>query len=239
MPAASWFSGLRNPDLHGRCITAGRRHDADPGHRTPASAGRLAPRDAEALFAIMSDPRPCASGTGRRSASCRPCAKSSPARSPACRPGQACYWAACLKGTGAAIGTCDLSDIDRHHGRAEVGFAFHRSYWGNGYALEAMKAVIAHAFGAMAHRAAGRAAACRQSTPRAGCWSGWTFPMRAGLSAMSCATAPPRLPALRPVAGRLAQPAAAPARRQHLWRQMGFHLGAEICFSCGSLSLSR
>ncbi len=57
------------------------------------------------------------------------------------------YWAVCLKAAGAAIGTCDLSDIEHHHRRAEVGFAFNRAHWGNGYALEAMAAILRHAFG--------------------------------------------------------------------------------------------
>jgi [ribosomal protein S5]-alanine N-acetyltransferase len=57
------------------------------------------------------------------------------------------WWAAALTPDGPAIGECDLSEIDRHHGRAELGFLFARRHWGQGYALEAMEAVIAHAFG--------------------------------------------------------------------------------------------
>lgn len=60
--------------------------------------------------------------------------------------GTAMYWAVALTSEGEAIGSCDLSEIDRHHNRAEVGFLFSRAYWGNGYAFEAMSAVIAHAF---------------------------------------------------------------------------------------------
>jgi len=65
------------------------------------------------------------------------------------RAGRARYWAACPKGTGQAIGGCDLADIDYVHRRAEVGFLFHRAWWGNGYALEAMRAVVDHAFGVL------------------------------------------------------------------------------------------
>ena len=43
------------------------------------------------------------------------------------------------------MGVCDLSDIDRWHKRAEVGFMLGRGAWGRGYGLEAMRAVIAHA----------------------------------------------------------------------------------------------
>ncbi|HSM96383.1 MAG TPA: GNAT family N-acetyltransferase [Rhizomicrobium sp.] len=60
--------------------------------------------------------------------------------------GQSMYWAVALTPEGAAIGSCDLSDIDRHHRRAEIGFLFNRGYWGNGYAREAMEAVVAFAF---------------------------------------------------------------------------------------------
>jgi [ribosomal protein S5]-alanine N-acetyltransferase len=57
------------------------------------------------------------------------------------------WWAVALSPDGPAIGECDLSEIDRHHARAEVGFLFARRHWGQGYAREAMEAVIGHAFG--------------------------------------------------------------------------------------------
>jgi len=61
--------------------------------------------------------------------------------------GATLWWVAALTPDGPAIGECDLSEIDRHHRRAEVGFLFARRHWGKGYASEAMEAVIAHAFG--------------------------------------------------------------------------------------------
>jgi RimJ/RimL family protein N-acetyltransferase len=61
--------------------------------------------------------------------------------------GRALYWAVALGPR--VIGSCDLSEIDRHHGRAELGFLFNRAYWGKGYAAEAMAAVVGHAFGAL------------------------------------------------------------------------------------------
>jgi len=109
----------------------------------------LAPRDAEALFAIMSDPEAMRFWDWPPFKEIQTVREIVAGQLTTMESGGACYWAVCLKGTGAAIGTCDLSDIDRHHKRAEVGFAFHRSYWGNGYALEAMTAVVAHALGAM------------------------------------------------------------------------------------------
>lgn len=59
--------------------------------------------------------------------------------------GQALYWTIRRNGDEDFVGCCDLSDIDRHHGRAEIGFMLARAFWGAGYALEAMHAVISHA----------------------------------------------------------------------------------------------
>jgi ribosomal-protein-alanine N-acetyltransferase len=56
------------------------------------------------------------------------------------------WWVAALSPAGPAIGECDLSEIDRHNGRAEVGFLFARAHWGQGYASEAMERVIAYGF---------------------------------------------------------------------------------------------
>jgi RimJ/RimL family protein N-acetyltransferase len=62
--------------------------------------------------------------------------------------GSAHYWAACpIADAEAAFGLCDLSDIDTQHRRAEIGFLFARTHWGQGYAAEAMQAIIDHAFG--------------------------------------------------------------------------------------------
>ena len=60
--------------------------------------------------------------------------------------GRTRWWAVAESPNGPAIGECDLSEIDRHHRRAEVGFLFSRAYWGRGYAAEAMSAVVEHAF---------------------------------------------------------------------------------------------
>jgi ribosomal-protein-alanine N-acetyltransferase len=63
------------------------------------------------------------------------------------RAGNALYWAACLRGSDVVLSVCDLSEIDIHHARAEVGFLFGRAHWGRGYAAEAMETIIGHAFG--------------------------------------------------------------------------------------------
>jgi ribosomal-protein-alanine N-acetyltransferase len=43
------------------------------------------------------------------------------------------------------VGCCDLSQIDRWHHRAELGFITDRDFWGEGLAHEALQAVIDHA----------------------------------------------------------------------------------------------
>jgi ribosomal-protein-alanine N-acetyltransferase len=59
--------------------------------------------------------------------------------------GKAVYWTLRALQDDKFIGTCDLSEIDRRHKRAEVGFMLGRDAWGQGYALEAMQAIVAYA----------------------------------------------------------------------------------------------
>lgn len=59
--------------------------------------------------------------------------------------GSALYWAIRLSQTGAFLGWCQLSDIDRRRHHAEVILVLHRDAWGAGYAQEAMTAVANHA----------------------------------------------------------------------------------------------
>lgn len=107
----------------------------------------LAARDAEDIFAVMSDSETMRFWDWPAFRELQTIREIVAGQIVSMESGHARYWAVCLRGTGKAIGTCDLSEIDRHHKRAEVGFVFHRAYWGNGYAYEAMSAVIAHAFG--------------------------------------------------------------------------------------------
>jgi RimJ/RimL family protein N-acetyltransferase len=58
---------------------------------------------------------------------------------------EARYWTLQLAADGRFLGLCDLSEIDRRHSRADVGFMVARRYWGGGYTFEAMHAVIGHA----------------------------------------------------------------------------------------------
>lgn len=59
--------------------------------------------------------------------------------------GKAVYWTIRTLDEGLFVGCCELSEIDRWHKRAEVGFMLGRGAWGQGYGLEAMQAVVAYA----------------------------------------------------------------------------------------------
>ena len=47
--------------------------------------------------------------------------------------GSALCWAISRAADGAFIGCCDLSEIDRWHRRAEIGFMIARPFWGAGF----------------------------------------------------------------------------------------------------------
>jgi ribosomal-protein-alanine N-acetyltransferase len=59
--------------------------------------------------------------------------------------GKALFWSLRALVDDRFVGVCDLSEIDRRHKRAEVGFMLGREAWGRGYASEAMQAVLAFA----------------------------------------------------------------------------------------------
>jgi ribosomal-protein-alanine N-acetyltransferase len=59
--------------------------------------------------------------------------------------GHAIHWSIRVIDDGGFVGCCDLTEIERRHKRAEVGFMLGRGAWGQGYALEAMQAVVAYA----------------------------------------------------------------------------------------------
>jgi len=59
--------------------------------------------------------------------------------------GRALCWGMRTLAAGQFVGSCDLSEIDRRHRRAEVGFLLGQDAWGQGYALEAIRTVIAFA----------------------------------------------------------------------------------------------
>jgi [ribosomal protein S5]-alanine N-acetyltransferase len=55
-------------------------------------------------------------------------------------------WAATLDGDDTLVGTGALFAINRTHARAEVGYSLAATHWGNGYALEMVRLIVAFAF---------------------------------------------------------------------------------------------
>jgi RimJ/RimL family protein N-acetyltransferase len=106
----------------------------------------LEARDVDAVFAMMSDAETMRFWDWPSFQDRETVAEIVDAQLDDMAQGNALYWAVALTPEGKAIGSCDLSDIDRHHARAEIGFLFHRAHWGNGYAHEAMEAVTAFGF---------------------------------------------------------------------------------------------
>ena len=105
----------------------------------------VAEADADAMFALMGDPEVMAYWDSPEIADPDVVAEIVQGQVDDMSKGKAIYWGIRgLTGDGF-IGACDLSEIDHRHKRAEVGFMLGREAWGQGYALEAMRAVIAFA----------------------------------------------------------------------------------------------
>ncbi len=107
----------------------------------------IAVADADALFEARGDAEVMRYWDWPAQASAEAVRAVFAAHIPALCDGTTLWWAVALAPEGPAIGECDLSEIDRHHRRAEIGFLFARRHWGRGYAREAMAAVIDHGFG--------------------------------------------------------------------------------------------
>jgi ribosomal-protein-alanine N-acetyltransferase len=58
-------------------------------------------------------------------------------------------WAVRQRTAGRVIGSVSVFDWDRHHRRAPIGYDLARDCWGQGYAQEAIRAVIGFAFASM------------------------------------------------------------------------------------------
>ena len=61
-------------------------------------------------------------------------------------------WGVALRDSGSVIGTATLFNLNLDNGRAELGYAMGRAYWGKGYMNEALKALVSHAFEVMGLR---------------------------------------------------------------------------------------
>ena len=58
-------------------------------------------------------------------------------------------WGLALRDSGTVIGTTTLFNLSLDNGRAEIGYALGRAYWGKGYMNEALSALVSHAFEVM------------------------------------------------------------------------------------------
>ena len=101
--------------------------------------------DAEALHALMSDAQVMAYWDIREIDDVELTRRILEGQLQAAQDGEAIHWAMLRSQDNAFIGVCDLSDIDRWHRRAEIGFMAAAAFWGEGYAQEAMQAVVNHA----------------------------------------------------------------------------------------------
>jgi ribosomal-protein-alanine N-acetyltransferase len=60
--------------------------------------------------------------------------------------GSAIRWGITLKGEDKLIGTCGYHNWSKSDRRTELGYELNRSYWGQGFMLEALKAVLHFGF---------------------------------------------------------------------------------------------
>lgn len=58
-------------------------------------------------------------------------------------------WAFALQHDDALVGTVTLYGVDRAQARANIGYALGAAHWGRGYAQEALRLALAHAFDAL------------------------------------------------------------------------------------------
>ena len=58
-------------------------------------------------------------------------------------------WGLALRESNTVIGTTTLFNISLDNGRAEIGYALARAYWGKGFMNEALQALVSHAFEVM------------------------------------------------------------------------------------------
>ena len=113
----------------------------------------LVPEDAPALLAVFGDPavcrywsRPPLADLAEGAALQREIAELFAERS-------LFQWGIAERDGDAVVGTCTLAALSAEHRRAELGFAIARGAWGRGYASEAVAALLAYAFDALAlHR---------------------------------------------------------------------------------------
>ena len=105
--------------------------------------------DAPALFAIFSDPEVQRYGSSPPWADL-PVAVAAIERDLKAAADGVCFRLGLFRrGDDRLLGTCTLFHIDEQCRRAEIGYALASSAWGQGYAAEAIRALLAYGFGEM------------------------------------------------------------------------------------------
>jgi [ribosomal protein S5]-alanine N-acetyltransferase len=105
----------------------------------------LTPQDASSVFTLMDDPEVMAYWDSPEIDDPDLAADIVAGQVAQMAQGGALHWSIRSLADGSFLGCCDLTEIDRRHKRAEVGFMLGRDAWGQGYAVEAMRTVIAYA----------------------------------------------------------------------------------------------
>lgn len=108
--------------------------------------------DVAAMFAIRSDPEVTRYWSGSPWQSLEEAAQWLEGVEAGHRDGSALQFVIDLRDSTRTIGGCTLFNFHRGCRRAEIGYLLGRPYWGRGYMNEALRAMIAHAFGALSLR---------------------------------------------------------------------------------------
>jgi RimJ/RimL family protein N-acetyltransferase len=107
---------------------------------------KMSPGDAEAVFAYASDPevsRYALWDTHRSIKDSRAFLELAVRKY---EGGDEPDWGIVYKGDGHIVGTCGFVNWSLDHARAELGYAIHREYWGQGLVPEAVRAMIRFGF---------------------------------------------------------------------------------------------
>lgn len=105
--------------------------------------------DAPALFAIFSDPAVARYGSSPPWAALDVAQERIERNRRSAADGSALSLGLFRRTDGALIGTCTFFHVDEQCRRAEIGYSLAASSWGQGYATEAVDALLAYGFGEM------------------------------------------------------------------------------------------
>ncbi|MCR5880448.1 GNAT family N-acetyltransferase [Phenylobacterium sp. J367] len=105
----------------------------------------LTPEDAADIFPIVDDPEVMAAWDWPEIDDPDMVADIIRSQVEAMAAGRAIHWAIRTLGDARFVGAIDLTEIDRRHRRAEVGFKLAKGSWDLGYPMEALTTVTAYA----------------------------------------------------------------------------------------------